>query len=159
MAAKKGAAPTKAAPRRASAAQPAARRRVKKKPDVVEDALAAAAGYVAPDILPALPLVGPWLLLHPKVPPALIAAALAYVGGRIAGGSWRRSGRYAAMGAVGQYLLRRAAEKGAAETPDGLIGDRDQELLDARALFDALGPGQVEKTPAPTLRRLGDLVL
>lgn len=134
--------------------KPTARR--KKKADVIDDGLAAGVGYVAPDVFPALPVLGPWLAAHPQVPVSVVAAGVLYVAGQLAGGKWARSGKYAALGAVGNYLLRRAGEPKTA----GLAGAEDRELLNARELFEQidrqLPPAEPEHQPA-RVRRIGEL--
>jgi len=135
--------------------------RRKKKPDLVEDLLAVAAGYVGSDLLPSIPLVGP-SLAKLKVAPQIPTAALAYVGGKLAGGDWKRAGKLAALGAALNLLVLRAKEKAEKEEPKtkGELGEAaNQRLLSAAELFEEL-EARAEEAPrvvAP-LRRLGELV-
>lgn len=157
MAAKK-AAPAARARTRVVVAKPASRRRRKKSADKIDSVIAGGVGWIAPDVLAVVPGLGPWLQRNPQIPPALVAAALAFVGGRLAGGQWKEAGKYAALGALAQYVLRRAAE---VPKTAGLAGTGDQSLLDARELFEqidrALPARAPEPVPAARVRRIGEL--
>lgn len=166
MAAKKAAAKTTTTTRRRPSTTKKKVSRRKKKPDFIEDLLAVGAGYIGSDLLPVIPLVGP-SLAKLNVPPQIPTAGLAFIGGKMAGGTWKRAGKLAALGAALNLLVIKAKESEKEKEPGtkGLGAAADQRLLSARELFEELdreqvGDVRIIEAPQsqPRVRLLGEIL-